>query len=308
MNSSELKPASPTELASAQCELERELDLTANLLRSNLDSNSSRTYPVLFDMGFLDFIFSRITWIVSMLIVLAILMPATRAPASAAPPSAMGGAKKESKSSDGAPELPEKVHFLTLYSYGNHVFATFMKAHPLKFDLSEMSEAEVAVISWLPKDGSTDARNRVQAGRNFSLDETIDRARQLGQKITIFGPFRIQESLYQKSLRQQDRLESGSIHFRRDLGEGRELGTSYFGVTAISDIIADEGLLPLGSASIPGDKAARLILQRWKSLIKSPDKIYENAWTVLGVRANSPDEFRREGFPFPKRAAKSKKK
>jgi hypothetical protein len=144
-----------------------------------------------------------------------------------------------------------------------HTFATFVKATGEGNDKTKY-KVEEHTISWIAKTKEiVVARARPEPGVNLSLKESLALAASLEEKVSMWGPFEIKKELYDRALKQIDRLESNKVEYKAiDLRFRPESATNC--IHAVSDIDADDGLLDVGTAC--GDEASRAVaghLRRW---------------------------------------------
>jgi hypothetical protein len=82
---------------------------------------------------------------------------------------------------------------------------------------------------------------------NLDLHQTLSFARGLSARVYEWGPYRIRPELYERSLRQIERLDSGRIQYKALDGAWRPDAASNC-VHAVSDIDADDGYLTVDGA------------------------------------------------------------
>jgi hypothetical protein len=113
-------------------------------------------------------------------------------------------------------ELPEDVggrYFMVVWAYqghgpiDSHSFASFYKGD----DLAQ-GRVTAATISWLSVSGVVHPL-RLEAGRNFSLTETLAMACQGGKQVASWGPYEIKLELYQRALARIELLSSGKVAY-----------------------------------------------------------------------------------------------
>jgi ABC-type phosphate/phosphonate transport system substrate-binding protein len=153
---------------------------------------------------------------------------------------------------EGSPEQEarsgEPEYFLCVFAYDrvpprarySHTFATFIKA--------EGASIKAHTISWLPRGKDVEvARTQAEPGMNLQLPQTLRFARDLSARVYEWGPYRIRPVLYQRSLRQLEHLNSGSIRYKVLDGAWRP-DTASNCIHAVSDIDGDNGYLTLDGA------------------------------------------------------------
>jgi hypothetical protein len=95
----------------------------------------------------------------------------------------------------------------------SHSFATFVKATPAPDGQRWVLEAHT--ISWLPAD--MDIRTWAllpEPGRNFDLPTTLNWVYGTEQRLSMWGPYRIDPDLYGRALRQIGILHSGQVLYK----------------------------------------------------------------------------------------------
>jgi hypothetical protein len=161
-----------------------------------------------------------------------------------------------------------------------HTSATFVKATGEGDDKTKY-KIEEHTISWIAKTKDiVVARARPEPGVNLSLKDSLELAAALEERVSMWGPFEIKKDLYDRALKQIDRLESGKVAYKAlDIRFRPETASNC--IHAVSDVDADNGLLDTGTAC--GDEASRMVadhLARW--MIK-PEKTHEWVSKQLGL-------------------------
>ncbi len=96
----------------------------------------------------------------------------------------------------------------------SHTFATFVKATG-EGPCAGAYALESHTISWLPADLEVrPAALLPEPGRNLDLWETLRWAAVTGQRVSLWGPFRVDRELYDRALGQIACLESGEVRFK----------------------------------------------------------------------------------------------
>jgi hypothetical protein len=88
----------------------------------------------------------------------------------------------------------------------SHSFASFYRVEQGK-------KTERIDISWLPIGGEPSLLE-IAAGKNFSLEETLQIARRIGSPVTRFGPYPASAALWKKAGAQGKRLRSGRVRYK----------------------------------------------------------------------------------------------
>jgi hypothetical protein len=98
----------------------------------------------------------------------------------------------------------------------SHSFATFVReTWPGDEPGPGDSVLESHTISWLPANGIVRPNALFpECGRNFGLRESIMLAQQNGERVSLWGPYRIEPELYYRALQRIEELESGSVRYK----------------------------------------------------------------------------------------------
>jgi hypothetical protein len=98
-----------------------------------------------------------------------------------------------------------------------HSFATFVRACD---DGAGGTILEHHTISWLPETLHIRIHTLcAEPGANLPLHDTLHFVLSQGERLALWGPYRIDPWLYARSLRQADRLNSGRVRYKAvDLG------------------------------------------------------------------------------------------
>ncbi len=161
-------------------------------------------------------------------------------------------------------------HYMVVFSWqaapararNAHTFATFVNvADDVGSDDGPRIESHT--ISWLPRSLSIVVIRRfAEEGVNLDLQGSLDFAKKNNARITAWGPFEVQKELYERALRQIDRLNSGEIAYKAIDRRFRDMALNC--MHAVADIDTDNGILSLGSAY--GEEASARVaqhLRRW---------------------------------------------
>jgi hypothetical protein len=98
---------------------------------------------------------------------------------------------------------------------------------------------------------------------NLDLDQTLNFARDISARAYEWGPYRIRPELYERSLRQIERLNNGRIQYKVLDGAWRPDAASNC-VHAVSDVDADDGYLTVdGAYGVAASARVVEHLRRW---------------------------------------------
>jgi len=103
----------------------------------------------------------------------------------------------------------------------SHTFATFARATwegPGPCPVNPVLEAHT--ISWLPANLKIRVNAlRPECGHNFGLHHSLDFANSTKQRVSLWGPYRIEPQLYYRGLNRKFELEQGHIQYKaNDIG------------------------------------------------------------------------------------------
>ncbi|MBY0369912.1 hypothetical protein K2X33_04445 [bacterium] len=149
-------------------------------------------------------------------------------------------------------------YFMVVFGYegpGNravdsHTFASFYSGDALM----RRQTRNPATISWLPATGVVRPIRR-EAGRNFSLEETLAIARERGYEVRAYGPYEITRDLYRRALDRIDYLNSGRVDYRMT-------AAGLFMPNVLNCISAVSGVLgPLNTGTLWGFAASQKVTQ-----------------------------------------------
>jgi hypothetical protein len=164
----------------------------------------------------------------------------------------------------------------------SHTFATFVKATGNGSEKTNY-KLENHTISWLP--ASLDirlVRFFPEKGTNLDLKSSLGWARSRNARISMWGPYQIKKELYQRAVRQVERLNRGAIAYKAiDRRFRPDQASNCF--HAVSDIDTDNGLLNTGIAH--GDEASVMVLRHLERWIIRPEEVHSWIADRLGLDA-----------------------
>jgi hypothetical protein len=103
----------------------------------------------------------------------------------------------------------------------SHTFATFVRATWIGDGPCPVNPTlEAHTISWLPANLKIRTNALLpECGHNFDLHESLDFAYSTEQRVSLWGPYRIEPELYHRALTRKGNLESGRIQYKaNDVG------------------------------------------------------------------------------------------
>jgi hypothetical protein len=134
----------------------------------------------------------------------------------------------------------------------SHTWATFVKSARNESEKPTLDES--ITISWMPASGVIPLVFAVR-GRNYSLKESLDWARERNSRVAAWGPISIRKELYDLASQRKDVLESGELAFKMlDAPVRPDRGTNC--IHAVSDMVPGE-MLETGLAR--GEDATRMV-------------------------------------------------
>lgn len=173
----------------------------------------------------------------------------------------------------------------------SHTFATFVKATgPEPFNLD--TDIETHDISWIPANISggeilcTILFCKPQTGKNYSLHETMLIGTTSGRKVRWWGPYEINEELFQRAVKRVEFLNSGKVRYKalddgfRGPAKFNSPGGASNCVHAVSDIGGD-----MNQGLNWGYSGSQKVVKHLRQFIKK-DATAEADWLIikLGVR------------------------
>src|SRR5438132_670822 len=113
-----------------------------------------------------------------------------------------------------------------------HSFATFVR---VRLEATGPEIVDRATISWLPAAGKVRLFKRAERGRNYTLEETFALVKP-GHTVAQWGPFEIQEDLFERAKKQAAFLSSGGVLYKAMDPFSRPAGMAINCEHAICDI------------------------------------------------------------------------
>jgi hypothetical protein len=192
-------------------------------------------------------------------------------------------AGSDAHASDGSNSKPPTApaYFMCIFAYETtpraaqtaHTFATFVKSDGPSF--------EAHTISWLPQRNVVRLVRRFgEPGVNHDLRATLEIARVTQAEVKQWGPFEIKSELYERALRQIERLKSGRIAYKALDGAGRPESITNC-IHAVADIDMDRGMLTTGRNY--GIDASALVVEHLGPWIVNPSRTHAWVSEKLGL-------------------------
>lgn len=174
----------------------------------------------------------------------------------------------------GAQRVPNEAKYA-------HSFGTFVKV--IDPGPGATMHMESHTISWLPV--TMDVRVRAllpEEGYNFELHPTIRHVLDTGDRVSLWGPYRIEKELYCKALDQIARLQSGKVKYKA-VDSGYPTACVSNCIHALSGVT---GFLFRPRIASPGwgEVASDIVKDRFEPYILDGQQIYPWVAEALGLR------------------------
>jgi hypothetical protein len=158
-----------------------------------------------------------------------------------------------------------------------HTWATFIRVVGEGPDLNAYT-VEAHTISWLPQ--SLDVRTWSlfpEKGVNLDLYQTLDAVYRNNESVTMWGPFVNTKSVYERSLRVRQILESGVAQYRAISTPSNLLISDCIHAVAAVDPVFGRGHYPLIRVGKP---ASRYIARQVMTRSVFDQYAYDNSWLI----------------------------
>jgi hypothetical protein len=167
----------------------------------------------------------------------------------------------------------------------SHSFATFVRvarspAHPAG------CWVEAHTISWLPETLDIRlVRLRPETGRNFDLETTLTAVEEMGDRVSLWGPYQIRKELYDRALIQIGRLQSGAVGYKAVDALYRTSNASNC-IHALSDVVDERGRLRICNQGF-GEVASYYITRRYEPWLIDPEQVHPWVGDLLGLQRHA---------------------
>jgi hypothetical protein len=163
-----------------------------------------------------------------------------------------------------------------------HTFAAFVHASGEGACPASFTVEDCVCISWLPAYLVIRTRSLLpECGHNFGLHETIKYALANDERVSAWGPYRIDKKLYDNARRQVGVLESGEVRFKPvDTGYPTDRVSNC--IHAVSSCAEGYRLRILSPGF--GDTASWVVTQRFRPFILNTDETHEWVYSYLGLQ------------------------
>lgn len=164
-----------------------------------------------------------------------------------------------------------------------HSFASFVRVTG-EPGFSSPHRTDAFTISWLAEDGVVRVvRALPEPGKNYDLHSTLRLVLGEGERVSMWGPYQIQKSLYDRAFAQWRHLESGDVRYKA-VDTGYPTSRVSNCIHALSDIPTDGPRLRVLSPGW-GEPASYLITREMLPWIINPGQTYSGIATELGLDA-----------------------
>ena len=174
----------------------------------------------------------------------------------------------------GAQRIPNNPNY-------SHTFATFVRAAGDGSCPTAFTVEDSFTISWLPANKIVRSHALLpEDGHNFTLPETLDIVLGDEERVSLWGPYRIDERLYNGALRQYTLLQSGEVRYKAF--------DSLYPTDRVSNCIHAVGSSVNGSRPRVlspwfGEVATWVVLHTFKRYIIDKDQAHEWVCAYLGL-------------------------
>lgn len=158
-----------------------------------------------------------------------------------------------------------------------HTWATFVKAVGEGADPNAYA-LEANTISWLPETLDVKVwRLRPEPGTNLDLDQTLAAVYSRNEHVTMWGPFRVQKAIYERSLAVRGILDNDTAQYRAISGPGNLLISDCIHAVAAVDPLFGRGHYPLIRIGKP---ASRYIAREAARRTVFDPSATDNRWLI----------------------------
>ena len=161
-----------------------------------------------------------------------------------------------------------------------HTFALFVKA-------DGTAPIESHSISWMPSTMTLQPMRREPVpGVNISLKDSLEWAKSVGSRVTMWGPFRVKKELYDMAVAQEEWLNT--TPFGHIILDPRYRGkTASNCIHAVSDLDTTQPALETGTAH--GNEASEMVVEHFRQYV-IPSQ--ESSDELIGRLKLTPTEIR----------------
>ena len=140
----------------------------------------------------------------------------------------------------------------------------------------------VSPSSWLPANAEVRTRALLpERGHNFALQETLDIVIGDGEHVSMWGPYRIDERLYNGAVRKYAQLESGEVRYKC-IDSGHFTDRVCNCIHAVSTAVDGDRPYVLSPGGF-GDGASWAVLRKFRRYLIDRDETQEWVYSYLGL-------------------------
>jgi hypothetical protein len=164
----------------------------------------------------------------------------------------------------------------------SHTFATFVRATwPGDGSCRKAPRLEACTISWLPANGKIrTAALLPEPGRNYSLDDTLRYVLANDERVSLWGPYRIDPEVYARAVRHAEELESGEVQYKAIDAFHRSCRVSNC-IHAVATVVEGSRVVVLSPGW--GEVASYAVLERFQPCVIEPDRVHPWVGSALGL-------------------------
>jgi hypothetical protein len=159
-----------------------------------------------------------------------------------------------------------------------HTFATFARVN---LDGADPEVVDQATISWLPASGRVKLFKRAERGRNYTLEESFALL-QPQHRVAQWGPFEIQEALFDRAKKQEAFLNSGGVLYKAVDPFSRPAGVAVNCEHAVCDIGLRTGESILRTGTAHGHHGSYLCAMHLRSWMIEPGVSHD--WVARSLK------------------------
>jgi hypothetical protein len=159
-----------------------------------------------------------------------------------------------------------------------HSFATFVR---VRLEPAGPEVVDRATISWLPAAGKVKLFKRAEIGRNYTLEESFALVKP-GHRVAQWGPFEIQEELFDRAKKQAAFLSSGGVLYKAMDRLSRQAGVAVNCEHAISDIALRPGESIIRTGTAHGHHGSYLVATHLRSWMVEPGVAHD--WVARSLK------------------------
>ena len=163
-----------------------------------------------------------------------------------------------------------------------HTFAAFVRATADGPCPTSYTVEDCFCISWLPANLKIRTRSLLpECGHNFGLHDTLHYVLANDEDVSVWGPYRVDQKLYDNARRQVGVLESGEVRFK-PVDSGYPTNRVSNCIHAVSSCAEGYRLRILSPGF--GDTASWSVTKRFEPFIFNTNETHEWVYSYLGLQ------------------------